>query len=259
MCFVVKTSALLTSRFLGSCKNMKNFFLSLKTTVWTLFALVCLFFIGSYMMPMHREVFASMNDGLLFRWVEKSAVPNLASAWWFFAALAGLVLLTINTLVCSIQAVRGKWTRTDFLLRISPQVIHIGFLFILLAHLLGAGWGYRLAGTIPQGSYANLPEGRQLFVRTVSPVFDESGYLSDWSAAISLVENGESVKDGVLGPNQPLFYKGVGIYLKSLANEGMPAAFLMVNKDPGAPWALLGSVLFMLGSITLLVLKWKKA
>ena len=33
----------------------------------------------------------------------------------------------------------------------------------------------------------------------------------------------------------------------------------MVNKDPGAIWALVGSVLFMLGSITLLALKWKKA
>jgi hypothetical protein len=93
---------------------MKNFFLSLKTTVWTLLALVCLFFIGSYMMPAHREVFAGMNDDILFRWVKHMAAGNPWYTWWFFAAVVALALLTINTLVCSIQAVKGKWTRLTF-------------------------------------------------------------------------------------------------------------------------------------------------
>ena len=58
---------------------MKNFFLSLKTTVWTLFVLVCLFFVGSYMMPAHREVFAPMNDDILFRWVNRIASGSLGT------------------------------------------------------------------------------------------------------------------------------------------------------------------------------------
>ena len=238
---------------------MKNFFLSLKTTVWTLFGLVILFFIGSYMMPMHREVFSSMNEGLLFDWVEGVATRNIGQTWWFFAALAGLILLTINTIVCSWQSIRGRWSRHDFLLRLSPQAIHLGFLFILLAHLLGAGWGYRLSGTLAEGASANLPENLTLYVRTISAEVDGSGYLTDWSAAIYVLENGARVKVGILGPNQPLFYKGVGFYLKNLSNEGRPAAHLMVNKDPGAIWALIGSILFMLGSTTLLALKWKRA
>src|SRR5512146_2680502 len=132
---------------------MLKFFLSLKTTVWTLLALVCLFFIGSYLMPVHRDVFSGMNDDILFRWVKNTAQAHLWSTWWLFAAFAGLVLLTLNTLVCSFQAVMGKWTRRDFLLRISPQIIHLGFLFILLAHLVGAGWGYKIAGVMPEGAY----------------------------------------------------------------------------------------------------------
>jgi cytochrome c biogenesis protein ResB len=82
--------------------------------------------------------------------------------------------------------------------------------------------------------------------------------MQDWSAEVSLYESNEVVKRGTLGPNKPLFYKGVGVYLKSLDFERGPAALLMVNKDPGAVWALVGSILFMLGSITLLALKWKK-
>jgi cytochrome c biogenesis protein ResB len=238
---------------------MKNFFLSLKTTVWTLLGLVVVFFIGSYMMPVHRETFAPMNDGLLFDWVEKTAVQNLGQTWWFFAALAGLVLLTVNTLVCSYEAIRGRWSRADFLLRISPQVIHAGFLFILLAHLLGAGWGYKLSGMLPEGGVARLPENRALALQNVTVQSGPSGYMEGWSAEVALYENDAVVIRGTLGPNKPLFYNGVGVYLKSLDFERGPAAYLLVNKDPGAPWALVGSVLFMLGSIVLLALKWKKA
>jgi cytochrome c biogenesis protein ResB len=238
---------------------MKNFFLSLKTTVWTLLVLTCLFFIGSYMMPAHREVFASMNDQLLLRWVSTSALNNLSSTWWFFAALALLVLLTINTLVCSIHAVKGRWSRTDFLLRISPQVIHVGFLFILLAHLLGAGWGYKLSGAMPEGAYAPLPEERALQLGRIRVETDARGFMRDWSAEVSLYENNQLVKNGLLGPNTPLFYGGTGIYLKSLNFDRGPQAIILIAKDPGAVWALVGGILFLLGSITLLALKWKKA
>ena len=64
---------------------------------------------------------------------------------------------------------------------------------------------------------------------------------------------------GGLGPNRPLFVGGTGIYLKSFSFEGAPVAVLMVNKDPGALWALAGSILFAMGSVTVLLLKWKKA
>ena len=238
---------------------MKNFFLSLKTAVWTLFALVCLFFVGSYMMPAHREVFAPMNEDILFRWVRHVASGSLGSTWWFFAGLAGLTLLAINTLVCSIQAVRGKWTGADFLLRISPQVIHAGFLFILLGHLLGAGWGYKLSGMMPEGAYAPLPEDLELRLYRINVRTDDRGFMTDWSADVSLFENSKLVKSGTLGPNTPLFYNGIGVYLKSLNFDRGPAALLVIARDPGAVWALIGGVLFILGSMTLLMLKWKKA
>lgn len=238
---------------------MKNFFLSLKTTVWTLLALVCVFFAGSYLMPAYRDVHALMNDRLLFDWVFEVAAGNIVATWWFFISLAGLILLTINTLVCSLQAVRSRWTREDFLLRVSPQVVHIGFLFILLAHLLGAGWGYRLSGALPEGASARVPDDRVLRLLSMSVETDDRGATAGWSAAVQLFENNRVVAEGTLGPNRPLFYGGMGIYLKSFGFEPVPHAFLLVNRDPGAIWALVGSVLFMLGTVTLLVLKWKKA
>ncbi len=239
--------------------TIKTFFLSLKTTVWTLLVLIGLFFIGSYMMPAHRELFAPMNDDVLFAWLENTASGNLWYTWWFFAALAGLALLTVNTLVCSVQAVKGKWSRDDFLLRISPQVIHIGFLFILLAHLLSAGWGYKVVGALPEGAYARLPEGRTVHLRSIQADVDSRGMPEGWSAEVKLYDDKEQLASGTLGPNRPLLYQGMGIYMKSFELGPRPYAFLLVAKDPGAIWALIGGVLFMLGSVTLLALKWKRA
>ncbi len=238
---------------------MKNFFLSPKTTVWTLSALICLFFVGSYMMPMHREIFAPMNDDILSRWVQHVVPDSLWYTWWFFAAVAALAMLTINTIICGVQAVKGQWTRTDFFLRISPQVVHIGFLFILVAHLIGAFWGYRLSGAMPEGAYAPLPEDKALRLEHIYVQTDAQGAIKDWTAEASVYENNEPVKSGTLGPNTPLFYDGVGIYLKSLNYDRGPAAILLIVKDPGAIWALVGGMLFMLGSLALLVLKWRKA
>jgi cytochrome c biogenesis protein ResB len=190
--------------------------------------LICLFFIGSYMMPAHREVFEPMNGDILFRWATGVASGNLWYTWWFFAALAALILLTVNTLVCSIQAVRGRWSRADFLLRVSPQIVHIGFLFILFAHILGAGWGYKLSGVVPEGSYARLPDDKALYLKEIRVETDTNGYLKDWTAEASVFEHNAPVMAGTLGPNKPLFYNGVGIFVKSLNFENGPAAFMVL-------------------------------
>jgi cytochrome c biogenesis protein ResB len=238
---------------------MKNFFLSLKTAVWTLFGLVCLFFIGSSLMPMHQDIFSHMNDSLLFHWARDVAAKYLWQTWWFFAALLGLALLAINTIVCSLQTIRAKWIRKNFLPRISPQVTHIGFLFIMTGHLISACWGYKLSGMMHEDSFVKLPEDRGLYLQKIFTQTDTTGFIQDWAAMVSLYENGNFVKSGTLGPNKPLFYNGTAIYLKSLSFDAGPVALLLVAKDPGAVWVLAGGVLFMLGSIVLLVLKWKDA
>lgn len=237
---------------------MKNFFLSLKTTVWTLVAFIIVFFAGSYLMPLHREIFGPMNEMLLFSWLADVAVLRPWQTWWFFLSLALLLLLTINTVLCSIQAVKGKWSRDDFLLRIAPQIVHLGFLLILLAHLLGAGWGYRLSGMLPEGAYARIPGDRVLHLEKLRVTPDPAGYIAKWDATVSLFRSEERVASGILAPNRPLFHEGTGIYLKSFDLERGPMALILVHRDPGAVWALAGGILFLLGSIVVLVLKWRQ-
>jgi len=110
---------------------------------------------------------------------------------------------------------------------------------------------------MPEGAYAPLPDNMALRLQEIHVTTDERGYMRDWAAAALIYENNEQVKTGILGPNKPLFYKGVGIYLKSLDFERGPAALLVIARDPGAIWAFAGGLLFILGSVTLLALKWK--
>jgi len=119
--------------------------------------------------------------------------------------------------------------------------------------------GYRISGMLPIEQMAKLPDGLSLYLNDLRPQVDERGRLKDWAADVFLYENGQRVTGGSLGPNAPLFYKGVGVYLKSFDLQDRPVAFLMVSRDPGAVWALAGSVLFMIGTVIILMLKWKKA
>jgi len=235
---------------------MKNFFLSLKTTVWTLLAFIVVFFAGSYLMPARREIFGPMNEMLLFSWLGEVAVRAPGSTWWFFLSLALLLLLTLNTIVCSLQSIRGKWARKDFLLRVAPQVVHVAFLLILFAHLLGAGWGYRLSGMLPEGAATRIPGDRVLHLQALRAQQDPAGYVRSWQASVAIYRNGERLAEGVLAPNHPLFHEGTGIYLKSFELAPSPAAFLLVHRDPGALWALAGGILFIIGSAVILFVKW---
>jgi hypothetical protein len=247
-------------RFSTLRESMKNFFLSLKTAVWTLLALVVAFFAGSFVMPLHREIFGPMNELLLVDWLREVAIRSFGQTWWFFISLALLVLLTINTLVCSLQAIQGRWSRSDALLRIAPQIMHIGFLCILLAHLLGAGWGYRLSGAVPEGAFVHIPGDRILHLRELRVLPGSGGMMrGDWQADITLYRGDRKIAEGILGPNRPLFNEGAGIYLKSFEFDPSPVAFLLVNRDPGAIWALTGGIVFIAGSALLLAARWKHA
>ena len=68
----------------------------------------------------------------------------------------------------------------------------------------------------------------------------------------------KKIKEDSLSPNSPSFYKGLGIYLKDIQPYPLKAVLLEVSKEPGAAWALVGGILFMLGTITLLILKIKR-
>ena len=232
-------------------KKALDFFLSLRTAIWLLLALLCILFYGSLLMPV-REEFQTLHAVPLFQWMTENP---LGVVWWLWAAMGVLSLLTANTLLCSIESVLNKRGAKNLLLVLSPQVIHIGFLFVLLAHLLSSYGSSRDTGFVAKGSAVTLADGTSVRFEEIKAEADPSGYISDWSAEISYLREGARFRSDVIKPNSPSFHGGFGIYIKTVRLQPFPAALIEVSRDPGALWALIGGILFLAGMSTLLALK----
>ena len=232
-------------------KKVIDFFFSLRTAIWLLLSLVILLLFGSIMMPL-KEEFQTMSMVPLFQWM--TANP-LWITWWLWAAVGVLSLLTANTLLCSIESVLKKRGAKHWLLVLSPQIIHAGFLFILLAHLLSSYGSFKGMTFVSQGSILQLPNGLTVLFKDVNANVDQAGYIEDWSADVRYFRGGAEIASDVIRPNEPSFEGGLGIYIKTVRMEPFPTAMIEVSREPGAPWALAGGILFIAGMATLLTLK----
>ena len=219
-------------------KKALKAFLSLKTAVWLLVLLLAVLFYGSLIVPFRPE-FQQLYIMPLFRWMAGSP---FGITWWLWLSIAVLSLLTVNTIICSIDSVLRKRGARNWLLIISPQVAHIGFLFILLAHLLSS-----------YGSYKGMTYAYEGSARI--PTVDPSGYLTGWSADITYYQNDRAVARDVIRPNSPSFRDGFGLYIRTVRMTPYTAALVEISREPGAPFALTGGILFLAGMFSLLMLK----
>lgn len=232
-------------------KKILGFFISLRTAIWLLIALICLLLFGSLVMPNHQD-FLALHTVALFPWMQE--MP-MSITWWLWACLALLSLLTANTLVCSVESIIRKRESRQWLLIISPQVMHIGFLFILLAHLLSSYGSFKAITYAYQDSVFQLPNNLEVRFNSVRADVDAEGYVKDWSADIEYSKGGNTVSRDRILPNSPSFKDGIGIYIKTVKVAPFPVAMIEVSREPGAPWALAGGIFFMAGMTTLLFLK----
>ncbi len=232
-------------------RKILGLFISLRTAIWLLIALICLLLFGSLVMP-NNEEFLALHTVALFDWMQE--MPT-SITWWLWTCIAVLSLLTANTLVCSIESLVRKRESRQWLLIISPQVMHIGFLFILLAHLLSSYGSFKAITYAYQNSVFQLPNNLEVRFNKLNANVDAMEYVKDWSAEIEYFKDGKTLSLDRILPNSPSFKEGLGIYIKTLKFDPFPVAMIEVSREPGAPWALVGGILFILGMVTLLFLK----
>lgn len=235
-------------------KNIYNFFFSLRTCIWLLLALICFLLYGASITTL-KEEFHALNAVLLFHWLKENPVHI---TWWLWGAIGVLSFLTANTLLCSIESVLRKKGSRQWLLILSPQVMHIGFLFMLLAHLLSSQGSFHGTAFVHEGAMLQLPNGFSVVFDEIHAAVDPSGNIRNWSADIRYFKGGRETKRDMISPNNPSFKDGFGIYIKTIHMQAFPFALVEVSKEPGALWALTGSILFLIGMITLLILKIKR-
>jgi hypothetical protein len=228
-----------------------DFFTSLRTAIWLSFSLIFLLFAGGLSMPA-REEFQSLHTTPLFAWLGDNA-PGVT--WWLYGSLFVLSLLAANTLVCSIEALIRKNSARTWLLAVSPQIIHAGFLFILLAHLFSSYDSFQGMAMVREGEQLPLPNGSTVVIDGIHAGIDPRGYINEWSADVRFVRGDQAAAGGTIRPNEPVFSGGFGLYIKTVKFEPYPIALIQVSRDSGAPYALIGGILFLVGMATLLLLK----
>ena len=230
-----------------------RFLVSLKTSLWLLCLVIGVLLAGAFIMP-GEKAFLSVHSMPLLDWMREQPVT---STWWLWASLGLLLVLTVNTLVCSIDSIIKKKKITQWMLLISPQIVHIGFLFMLMAHLSSALGGFKTFAVGAEGTPLEMPDNSVLQIKKIAMSFDPYGYLSDWAVDVEWY-NGQVMEQDRLMPNKPMFHEGVGVYVKDLRAFPSKMVLLELSREPGAVWALVGSIFFMTGMIALLVLKMKR-
>ena len=232
-------------------RHLINFFFSLQTTLWLLGLSLFLMFAGAFIMPGSQE-FQALHSMPLFDWIYKQP---LKITWWLWGLIGVLAVMTVNTLFCSIESIIKKRKVTQWLLLISPQVIHVGFLFILLAHLLSALGSYQMTAAAQEGSVLRISSDNILLkVNNINIIPDYYGYVSDYAVDIEYLSDGEVIEKDTIRPNDPSDIIGLNIIVKDLRTSP-EAVLLQIHNEPGALWALIGGVLFMVGIVTLILLK----
>jgi hypothetical protein len=234
-------------------RHITGFFFSLNTAIWSTALLIAAFLAGAFIMSVRKE-FESIHSASFFQWLIEQP---LSVTWWLWLSIAILSIIVINTLCCSIESVIKKRKVTQWLLLISPQIIHIGFLFILLAHLLSSIGGSQQMAAAGEGTFLRISENDAVLIKAIDIQLSSSGYVNDWAVKIEYYLNNDMVKEDRIAPNSPSLYKGFNINLKDMRVVPSEAVLLQINREPGAVWALTGGILFMAGIVMLIALKIK--
>ena len=212
---------------------------SLNLALWLMTGVTLLLGIGSFVTG--PEESARLNSMPLFT---RLAEAPTATGWWLWLTIAFLAVLALNTVLCSIESLRQKAGHSGFLLRLAPQVMHAGFLFIVLAHLVSSVGGFKEAIQVGEGSVISFPKGRVQFER-LDAERGVRGYVTDFSATVTATDGRRSV----IRPNEPFFFQGAGIYLKQVEPFPRAVGLVEIHREPGAGLALLGALLFTVGNV----------
>lgn len=228
-----------------------RFLISIELCV-ALLALVCIAMAaGSF--GLSGEYAAAINAMPLLAWLRE--VPARVS-WWLWLTLVFLVLLVINTLLCSSDTLWGRWGRGGWFVLLAPQLIHAGFLLIVLAHLLSAVGSSVMQLSVQEGNLVSLPDGRQFGVAGISVSMAPNGMPTGFSSEL-VTDLRNPAGRVVISPNHPWFSAGYGVYIKQAEEYPFRRALFELHREPGAGMALAGALLFTVGNVVLLVVRSK--
>lgn len=216
---------------------------SVKTVVVLGVVLMGLLCWGGFVMP-HSGEFAVINSMSLFQWLRWA---SFWSGWWLWGAVVVVGLMVVSALACIIESLRKLRSWKSTVLRISVELMHLGFCLIMVGHFLDAKGAYHRFYLVLEGAQLRYPDGYTLQYDGLDYSFTQG--IIGKIEAVFISQTGERI---AIGPNRPYFYRGTGLYLKQF-REGK--AVVELSYEPGALWALTGGLLFIAGSVMVFVFR----
>lgn len=215
-----------------------------------LLALICLCMtVGSFTLT--GEYAAAINSMSLLAWLRDTPV---SISWWLWVTLALLVLLALNTVLCSSETLWSRRGKGNLASLLAPQLMHAGFLLIVLAHLLSAAGSSLHTVEVGEMTLAGLPDGSRFGVASISVATSPEGMPVGFSS--ELVPNlNRPAERIVISPNHPWFSNGFGVYIKQAEAYPFKWALLEIHREPGASMALAGALLFTVGIVLMVLIK----
>ena len=215
-----------------------------------LLALVCcVMAAGSFLLT--GEYAAAINYMPLLVWLRD--VPVTVS-WWLWLTILLLALLVLNTVLCTSETLWSRWRRVGLMPLLAPQLIHIGFLLIVLAHLQSAYGGYMQQVEVVEGMVVQLPDGKQFGIAALAVIMSPNGMPAGFSSELATDLNNPAERS-TISPNHPWFSGGYGVYIKQAEAIPNKRALLEIHREPGAAVALVGAIVFMVVNVLLLFLR----
>lgn len=228
-------------------QNFYKWISSLNLGLSTMICIMLVMAIGAFAIGEQSAI----NDISLFIWLSQAP---LTLSWWLWIVLVLMSLLAVNTILCSFETVRTRHAKTPLPRLLAPQLMHAGFLLMLLAHLFSAAGSSKEGGRVIEGSTVTLSDSSSVQFSSITGQVGKYGMPTVFQTTI--IHTVDSKKHtAIISPNHPYFYNGYGLYLKQVDFSPYPSAVMELHREPGANIALAGAVLFTFGNIVLLLVK----
>jgi hypothetical protein len=234
--------------------------------LWWIPAIVVCLLVGLVCLQQAPGVFRPLEHMTLQDWILRYGKAHLGVTWWFLLFLLLVLALALNTLVCTTSKTlrllrhRNRFQgRLPFWIKLSPHLIHYGFLFLLAGYLAFFSLGTQAHQNIlrlhsPQG-FAGL-EHRVELLDLQLEFDDESedfqGRLVDARAHLRFCHENGTCELRTIGVNQPTWIHGYSVHLRDFRpkrkKSGMtPYVNLILQENKGLHLFLAGLLVFVLG------------
>ncbi len=238
---------------------------SINLTVLLCLALTVDLGVGYLCLQTGLNLFVPMSDTGIFPWLFTYGLYNLKVTAWFFVLIGLLGVLFVNTFACTTERLISTFAanrrRADWLIKLSPHVMHYAVLVILAGYLCSYVFSESFPGRgLKPGDSMNLPEGAGTvtFVGFAPEYYrgerlaEFDGFVMEPNARLILADGGRT-REAVLDFNRPVHFNSYGLYMNDFTPRrdkggmGMSYIRLTIRRDPSSAVYLTGVLLLVLG------------